>query len=489
MSILFVDDDPSILEIARSCFSRHGTLKVATALSGREALEILQKTTFDAIVSDDQMSGMDGIALLQEIRSSGRTIPFIVYAGREGEDTVIRALNGGADYYLRKGGDLEAQLTDLAAEIPTIIEKIRKGVPRYADQELFESVLSNIQDVYFRIDRNGSLVFASPGIKVLLGYDPVVKLEGKPIAEMILSWSGQDKDFVSEVKARGAVINRDLVLRNKDGLPVSVAITGHSSYDHDGAFAGIEGIFRDTTEIRRRENVLRQINRQHSLLTSITRHDILNQVTALKAYLSIAEIKEPGQEMKNCFARLNEATDKIQSQIIFTRTYENIGSKEPQWIHPSLIIQQLAVPPGIVMEDNVGGIEIYCDPMIAKVFLNLLDNSLKHGGHVTKIRVFPVVSGAGLVLVWEDDGVGIPATQKTAIFDRGVGKNSGMGLFLIREILSLTGITIQETGEPGRGARFELTVPPDAFREVIEKNSSPGRREYIEIHFPSDDSG
>jgi signal transduction histidine kinase len=60
--------------------------------------------------------------------------------------------------------------------------------------------------------------------------------------------------------------------------------------------------------------------------------------------------------------------------------------------------------------------------------------------------------------------MGIPVDEKEQIFERGSGKNTGMGLFLAREILTITGITIQETGEPGKGARFEMTVPKDAYR-------------------------
>jgi signal transduction histidine kinase len=64
----------------------------------------------------------------------------------------------------------------------------------------------------------------------------------------------------------------------------------------------------------------------------------------------------------------------------------------------------------------------------------------------------------------EDDGPGIPEENKERIFEKGFGNNTGLGLFLTREILGITGITIRETGEPGTGARFELTVPPGSYR-------------------------
>jgi len=60
--------------------------------------------------------------------------------------------------------------------------------------------------------------------------------------------------------------------------------------------------------------------------------------------------------------------------------------------------------------------------------------------------------------------VGIPADKKEAIFNRGYFKHTGFGLLLSREILSITGITITENGIPGKGARFEITVPKGAYR-------------------------
>ena len=64
----------------------------------------------------------------------------------------------------------------------------------------------------------------------------------------------------------------------------------------------------------------------------------------------------------------------------------------------------------------------------------------------------------------EMDGLGIVTDEKERIFERGSGRNTGFGMFLVREILSLAGITITETGEPEKGARFEIIIPFVAYR-------------------------
>jgi signal transduction histidine kinase len=79
-----------------------------------------------------------------------------------------------------------------------------------------------------------------------------------------------------------------------------------------------------------------------------------------------------------------------------------------------------------------------------------------------------VNDGQNLVLVFEDNGVGIPSSEKEMIFERGYGKNTGFGLFLIREILSITGLSIKENGIPGKGVRFEITVPQGVYRTIME---------------------
>src|SRR5271157_5804993 len=99
------------------------------------------------------------------------------------------------------------------------------------------------------------------------------------------------------------------------------------------------------------------------------------------------------------------------------------------------------------------------DPILEKVFFNLLDNSIQHGEHVTKIGVSLSQSDKELTIVWEDNGIEILENEKERIFERDFGKNTGLGMFLVREILFLTDITIKRTGIDGQGARFEITVP------------------------------
>jgi signal transduction histidine kinase len=108
----------------------------------------------------------------------------------------------------------------------------------------------------------------------------------------------------------------------------------------------------------------------------------------------------------------------------------------------------------VTWEEKLNSIEVYADPLLEKVFSNLISNSLMHGEKVTEIRFFAEERPQGLFLVYEDNGVGIPERDKKKIFHHGFGKNTGFGLFLSREILSITGLSITENGTYGKGARF-----------------------------------
>jgi signal transduction histidine kinase len=116
------------------------------------------------------------------------------------------------------------------------------------------------------------------------------------------------------------------------------------------------------------------------------------------------------------------------------------------------------------VDEGCRGLEIYADPLLEKVFYNLLDNAQRYAGPFPEIKVWCRQKQDILIITCEDNGPGIPDGEKDLLFTRGFGKNTGLGLFLIREILAITGISIRETGKPGHGSRFEIIVPERAFR-------------------------
>lgn len=224
----------------------------------------------------------------------------------------------------------------------------------------------------------------------------------------------------------------------------------------------------EVDERTRKEAALALANKKIGLLSSITRHDILNQVMALKFYIETMREETNPQQVAALLAKEMVVANAIERQIHFARDYQEMGIHAPGWQRVASIVERSkeALPTGnISVVANVGSIEVYADPLLEKVFYNLIDNALQYGGPtMSTIRISTNENGDGLVLTIEDDGSGISEMDKPHLFTRGYGKHTGFGLFLSREILSITDITIQETGEPGGGARFEIRVPMGKFR-------------------------
>jgi len=228
-------------------------------------------------------------------------------------------------------------------------------------------------------------------------------------------------------------------------------------------------ILEKTEELHRSEDALRLTVKKLNLLSSITRHDILNQLTALTAYVELSRESVTDPVVQEYLAREQASITNIHRQIEFTRDYENLGIQSPSWQNIEAIFLHAAGAVclgAVTLSADLDDLEIYADPLLEKVFFNLLGNALRHGQKITRIGGSWHMSGDRLVLVVEDDGIGIPYEEKENIFSRRFFKNTGYGLLLSKEILSITGITIAENGVPGTGARFEMTVPSGMYRVV-----------------------
>jgi PAS domain S-box-containing protein len=229
----------------------------------------------------------------------------------------------------------------------------------------------------------------------------------------------------------------------------------------------------DVTENIRSQEALSRANRKLNLMSSITRHDVLNQLTSLFGFLQLVERRVTDPEVKQFLVREKQAAESIRAQIEFTRDYQDIGGQSPEWQRVQETIRKAAemIPlKEIVLTTDVPMVEIYADHLLVKVFYTLVENAIRHGEHVTKIRIFSEQSDNELRIIFEDDGVGVPEDAKQMIFQRKYFQNTGLGLFLSQEILSITGLSITETGISSQGARFVIHVPRGAFRITDSQN-------------------
>jgi PAS domain S-box-containing protein len=339
-------------------------------------------------------------------------------------------------------------------------------------QRALSTLMGNLPGMAYRCrnDTRWTMEFVSEGCGDLTGYLPSDLIENRSVAfaDLILS---EDQELVRnqilkavQDRQKFQVIYRILTAT---GLEKWVWEQGLGVYSPDGNLLAIEGFISDITDRKNTEEIVKKANKQVALLTGITRHDIINQINSLKGYIAILKKQNTDEKTGEILKKEEAIADTILRQIIFTRDYQNVGAEPPRWIPVKGTITTLlqTVDRGsITIATDTGNLELYADPLIEKVFFNLIDNSLRHGEHVTRISISCKQKGKDLLLTYEDDGVGVADDEKEKIFTRGFGKNTGYGLFLIREILSITGFSILESGTFGKGARFVIRIPPQSYR-------------------------
>ena len=183
-----------------------------------------------------------------------------------------------------------------------------------------------------------------------------------------------------------------------------------------------------TEELCRIQEAYHNANSKLNLLNSVTRHDILNQITALYGYLELIRDSVSDTCPIDYLDRAEQAAKCIQEQITFTKLYQDIGVHAPKW--QSLWVAIRRAMAGITMERvsvsilMVGNIQVYADPLLEKVFYTLIDNSLRHGRSVTKIMIGTEFQKDSMIIWYEDNGEGIPHDDKDKIFARGYGNNT-----------------------------------------------------------------
>lgn len=164
--ILYIDDEPSLLTLTQIYLKEEADFDVDTAESAEDGLLMLQKETYDAVVSDYDMPDMNGIELLKCVRDENALIPFIIFTGKGREEVVIEALNNGADFYLQKGGDPRPLFTELANAIRHLVRRSRAEDSALQSeknwQEIRRSVNQNLDDIEDALKRLLSLTMDSP---------------------------------------------------------------------------------------------------------------------------------------------------------------------------------------------------------------------------------------------------------------------------------------------------------------------------------------
>jgi len=395
--------------------------------------------------------------------------PFILSIARD-----ITERKMAEEALLKNAEELHASYEELTAseeELRQNIDDLGRSEQALRENEERFRVLSEQSILGIGIIQDGVFQYFNSGYCAISGYSKEEIQRWQPY-EYTKTVHPDDLDFVTEqiqkkqMNSSDAVTHYSFRALNKEGAVLLLELYSRTVMYHGRPADFV--MFIDITGRKVAEESLQQANKKLTLLSSLTRHDIKNQLTVLLGYLDILEQKQSDPTLTEYFQKLANAANRISSLIQFTKEYEKIGINAPVWQDTRNLVETAAkqAPLGQVMVKNVfpDGAEVFADPLIVKVYYNLMDNAVRYGGKITTIRFSVEEHGEDHVIVCEDDGEGVALEDKEKIFERGFGKNTGLGLALSREILDITGITIKETGVPGKGARFEMAVTKGSWR-------------------------
>jgi PAS domain S-box-containing protein len=643
-SVLYLDDDPALLDLAKIFLELSGKLHIDTAQSIGEALDKIKHREYDGIISDYEMPAINGIEFLRHIRLNHPDLPVVLFTGRGREEIAIEALNNGADFYLQKGGPPKSQFAELEYNLIHAIDRKRVHEDLKESRQMMANLIDFLPDATFAINRENRVISWNRMMEKLTGIPasailgtenyaqalaqfneeriPLVNLvlngdnEPAPVGQNLIRdgdaiisefysstiYTGKgahlwmiasplydtggnaigaiesirditrhkiaEKNLMASHEELNAAYeqltateeelrqNYDELTKNQvelqkseeryrnvvedqteficrflpDGSHIFVngaycryfgknredliahhfapdipredllLLKAHMAsitpdhpvqtiehrirmpngeirwqqwsdravFDRNGKVTEYQSVGRDITDRRHTEQALSEANKKLTLLSSITRHDILNQLTGLQGYLGLIEEQSTDPATRLLAHQAQRAGEVIRDQISFTRQYEDIGVQSPSWQDVSasaLAACRDGRFRNVSVDPSLAGIEIFADPLLKQVFYNLFENARMHGGTVTKIVVSRAAFPEGADIVVADDGKGVPPQEKQKIFEKGFGSHTGLGLYLVQEILAITGLTIQETGEYGRGARFVIHVPAGMFRQ------------------------
>lgn len=426
MKILVVEDSRTQAEYLRHILENE-QYRVVLAANGREALELIPVEHPAIILTDIVMPEINGYDLCRRIKADPGTshLPVIVVTQLFDPLDIINALEAGADDFIVK-----------PIEPAFVVSRIRHVMDMAAVPDP-DGTHGSIEMVF----PDGPHSITASRLRILSVLLSTYDLAVKKASEL------QDaREHLAAVNAElGKTVER-LDRSNRE-------------------------LVAENTERRRVEDELARANRKLQLMASITRHDLINQLTALHELVELAQatvVKEPGKA-GNHIQRAGEIVRQTINTVKFTEEYQKIGMKTAVWQDLRSAVGESArqVPAAVTFRNEVPpGLEVLADPLLGRAVANLVDRAVAPGSGVTVVRFTAGISGDALSIVCGDDGPAIPADEKEKIFTFEHGMNTGFGLYIAREILAVSGLRIRETGADAGGARFEISCPAGTFRNT-----------------------
>jgi PAS domain S-box-containing protein len=450
-----VENLPEYIVVCRSDGTILYVNPLVTESLGYQYHEMMGQHVQSFIVEKDRKRAADAM----QKRNEGHDVPFYKI------DILTRHL--GVRSVIVKGTSIQYQNSQATLFLLIdITERKRLEKTLIESEEKFRSIFEKTPDPILILNSAYQIIDVNRGFENYFER-PNAGENGKTV-ECLGIWSKKVRigDILKNSEEDSSAPHYEMELIKKTGVPfIAEVAKSRIVVDNESCFI-IQ--IHDIDDIRKAHEAIAQVNHKLKILSSITRHDILNRTLIASGYCDLLLQENQDPDLQRKLASIRRSSGEIENLIEFTRHYQNLGETTPTWHVVEEIFKSPSVKgllSGVDLILDLKGLEIYADNMLEKVIYNLVENSVRHGQNLTTIRLSRHEDSGNMVIGYEDDGGGIVPEEKERAFEKGFGKNTGLGLFLIREILSITGISITENGIPGIGVNFEMIVPAGKWRE------------------------
>ncbi|MGF3523230.1 MAG: PAS domain S-box protein, partial [Candidatus Bathyarchaeia archaeon] len=337
----------------------------------------------------------------------------------------------------------------------------------------FEILFSKNPEAVVLVDANFRVKEVNNAFIQLFGFSQK-ELSGTYLPDFVVPerLKAETKELLE--KAKTEAVRVETVRKRKDGSEIAVLLSIEPIYEQ-GKFAGLVVAYQDLSEVAKAKAALekalqetRVLNEKLTVVGSLTRHDVRNKLAGILGCTYLLKTKAAlTADAAQYIEKIEAFVTQAQRLFDFAYTYEKMGVEKLQNIKVDACFNEAAelFPElnKIELLNECAGIEVKADSLLRQLFYNLIDNSLRHGKKVSKIRLHCKKTKDHLKLIYEDNGAGIPANKKPTLFSENLKAEAtkGYGLFTIRKLLDVYGWSIEETGAPGEGARFIITIPKD----------------------------
>jgi PAS domain S-box-containing protein len=367
-----------------------------------------------------------------------------------------------------------AEQTAVGEELRQQIDETTKKEQQLREsEERYRSLVDVTDTGYLVLDEQGLVVDANDVYVRLTGRKSLQDIIGRPVTE----WTAphdldRNSREVEKCMRTGSIrgLEIDYILPDGTIQPIEVNATVFAT--RTGSM--ILTLCRDISDRKQTQVALQQARNKLNLLNTVTFQDIQTSAFSLSAYQELLKTLIVDAKAKSYLEKQQYLLKKMVDTLDFARNYQEMAIHPPRWQNVrQVFLYAISHLDFLHLKQDLqlDSLEVFADPLLETALLNIMQNVLDHGVSATEVKLQYDVHEGNLTLFISDNGVGISLAEKNMIFDRGYGKGSGLGLFFVREVLSITGMSIRETGIEGRGTRFEIAVPKGGYRFDADKRS------------------